>query len=100
MLDSKQRARSLGTLRVVGKTHGVPVYEPLGEKHPLRMAPEKMQTYEAARIRFERGEFEEARELFEKLPEDAVSSAYLRRIALEGIRKGPDWSPEWSLTEK
>jgi adenylate cyclase len=100
MLGSAQRARSLGTIKVVGKTHGVPVYEPLGESHPLRTQPEKMQTYEAARVRFERGEFDEARELFEKLPEDSVSAAYLRRIAVEGARKGLDWSPEWNLTEK
>jgi len=100
MLNGTQPCRPVGTVRVLGKSSGVAVYEPLEEQHVLRRSPEKLRSYLQALELFQKGASDDAKRLFETLPEDYVSAAYLRRIAKEEGKARDDWTPEWTLTEK
>ncbi len=107
LLGPQTACRKIGELKVVGKTEGVEVFEPLSSAHPMR-DPSMLATYSAALDLFARGELEQARVLFGKLSEDPVARKYCARIELEQTKGGDpassewrsQWSPQWNLTEK
>jgi adenylate cyclase len=94
-LNSKIPCRKIGTIKVVGKSAGVEVYE------PLLIESESISEFESCLDKFEKGHLEEALSGFKKLEADPVTMAYVQRIERE-IEKGmgADWSYVWNLSEK
>lgn len=94
-LSSKIPCRNIGTIRVVGKSAGIEVYEPLLERGAF------VAEFERCLELFEKGQLEEALSGFRNLMADPVAMAYIKRIERE-IEKGvgTDWSYVWNLSEK
>jgi adenylate cyclase len=95
--------RRIGALKVVGKTQGVAVFEPLAQSHHLRDL-NRLSQYHHALDLFEGKDFEGAKRAFELLSDDAVARKYCDRISKEMAHMGDSqeehWDPLWNLTEK
>lgn len=95
--------RCIGALKVVGKTQGVAVYEPLAQSHSLR-DPNLLGHYHQALDMFEHKDLKGARAAFEALSNDVVARKYCERIRKETEHVGDTelerWDPLWNLTEK
>jgi adenylate cyclase len=87
--------RKLGEVQVVGRDTVVEVYEPLAVS---AIRPDELALYKQALDLFEQGRRGEAREIFVKLPGDAVSSMYCKRIDSD---EGADAQTHvWRLSSK
>jgi adenylate cyclase len=90
--------RRVADVQVKGKKEVVTVYEPIDTRlNPPLLGV--LDTFEEARIAFEKQQFDRAATLFGELSWDPVSIAYAGRIRL--IEKDElSFSPVWVLTEK
>ncbi len=97
-LQNSIPSRRLGTVRVVGKSEKIEVFEPLGEASPVL----KLRTeFENALKSFESGDLETARLSFSRLPDDTVSGRYLERIEIECLaQESGEFDPVWNLKGK
>lgn len=94
-------ARKIGSIKVVGRSEAVTVYEPLSlDGGAVKTEDEKK--FEIALKLFEARQLKDALEIFNQLPNDPVANVYSKRIKsdLEQIEGGAAWSPIWNLTEK
>lgn len=89
--------RRLGSLRVVGRTQPVEVFEPFAEAGD----PPDQTIFDSGLTRFEEGDVSGARSCFDQLAGDPVAEAYVRRCgACPARADGDDWDPVWNLTAK
>jgi len=98
--------RELDSIRVVGKSEPVRIYELLGRKGEVAAkALETRDQFEKGLAAYRSMDWEQARILFEacrKLaPEDAPSQVFLERLtSLRENPPGPGWDGVWQLTHK
>lgn len=104
--ESDIDARELDTIRVVGKTEPVTVYELLARKNQTtgQMA-ELAQTFAAGLEAYRNLNFADAKKTFERcleiMPEDGPSQTYVARCqAYMDNSPGSDWDGVFTLTEK
>jgi adenylate cyclase len=90
--------RKLGSVKVVGRGEPVVVYEPVDSASATDLVRD-LATYHDALSLFEEGKVREAHALFERLPDDPVSSAYRARIE-RMMTGGVSESPVWDVKEK
>ena len=95
-------ARPVDTIRVVGKTKPVSIYEIIGEKSGVAAAElEKLQIFGQAREAYQSKDWEKASRLFGKLKDDPLAMLYAVRC--EGLKQSPppeDWDGVFELKEK
>ncbi|HEY1991952.1 MAG TPA: adenylate/guanylate cyclase domain-containing protein, partial [Gammaproteobacteria bacterium] len=98
-------ARELDSIRVLGKSEAVAIYELLALKGQAPDAMLKLAArYSEALAEYRKGHWAPARAGFEEclrtVPEDGPSRTLLKRI--EVLEKGPaaDWDGVWNLDEK
>lgn len=98
--------RELDTLRVVGKSEPITVYEVLGEKGSLdSMALQKLQKYHEGILKYKnrdwRGAIDCFGKLFDENPDDGPSLNYLERCLEYHLRPpAKDWDGVHILTSK
>jgi adenylate cyclase len=99
MAKDAVEAREIDTVRVVGKTEPVRVYELLGRKGEADTALKE--SYEAGLKHYRARDWDAAEAAFKRNPEDPPSKVMLARIAL--FRASPSSFPPdgvWDLTKK
>lgn len=92
------RGRPLADLRVVGRRTPVAVYELTGlASEPV---PAIWETFAAGLSHFRKGDFAQARTMFEQMPDDPAAQSYARRCAQLDAHPPASWDGVWELTEK
>lgn len=94
-LDGAIPTRKVATLRVVGKSEVLNVYEPISESEIGSGVPEAIAL-------FEKGDLEAAETAFSAAPSTGLTESYLKRIRrdIDLKRLGEPWSPVWNLSDK
>lgn len=87
--------REIGLIRVVGRAQPVRVFEPMDLRHEY--LPAWVHDFENALRAVREKRWADAIGLFEKIPDDPPSRAYLRKLR---DLNGADWDGIWNLTEK
>ena len=90
-------ARHLATLRVVGRSTPVKVYELASAADT---APAFWRAFEEAADLFRQGRWSEADERFAQWPDDPPSNAYRRACARLAAQPPTEWDGVWNLNEK
>jgi adenylate cyclase len=90
--------RPLADLRVVGRKSAVAVYELTG--FAADTLPDGWETFAAGLALFRKGDFTEAAEVFQRLPDDPAAEQYARRCAVLQANRPASWDGVWELTQK
>lgn len=94
--------REVGTVRVVGRSEPVRVFQPTGirdQTPTLSWWKQGDAVFTKALEFFDAGDLDQAAAKFKLLPDDPVAQAYLARIQREAGRV-ENWSPIWEMTHK
>ncbi|MGX9727596.1 MAG: CHASE2 domain-containing protein [Candidatus Electronema sp. VV] len=95
--------RQVDTVRVVGKSEPVAVYQLLGERDHVVLT-EKLLLHNAALALYSSGDFHEAGQLFSRLaeqqPEDKLCKLYIERCRLLAENPPPHWDGITDLRSK
>ncbi len=97
-LNDSIALRRVATVRVVGRTEPITVYEPYDSKHLNDELRSSISSFEKALVLLESGDLDQALTHFQSLNSDQVAKAYIKRVSqlnLEGFEAGV-----WSLVEK
>lgn len=95
---SEFRGRKLADLRVVGRKTAVEVFELTG--FAADPAPADWETFAAGLALFRRGDFAQAKAVFDQLPDDPAGRSYAQRCTHLAAHPPESWDGVWGLTEK
>jgi adenylate cyclase len=90
--------REIATLRVVGRSTPVTVYEIVALAGEPRA--ERLDVYEEALRRYKQRDLQQALALFQQLPDDPASQAYVKRCRKALACNLAEWDLVWNLTAK